>query len=221
MSATYDSQYLLKMFNRKTGRPAADQITDALKYERLSESQNNVIAAIAATAPKSLYPKVAYGSMPTLTTTDNQIFTFGTDANGYAKFPMGQSGIYPDLNCIPNQPWREGVDYINEGTQIRIPNNGTYNGTLYWYGIAQPPDINATDQPSLFPEAARELIVIDAARMFSQEWLRNAPLADEMNNEWERKWPLWCQVWKTQFRTGGALNIVTGMGLATANQWST
>ena len=50
--ATFDSAYLLKMFNRKAGRPTADTITDPLKYERLSEAQNNVIAMLAAVAPR-------------------------------------------------------------------------------------------------------------------------------------------------------------------------
>lgn len=224
-AATYDSEYLLKMFNRKAGRPAADAaFTDAVKYERLSEAQNNVIVEIANVAPKALYPKVAYASMPQLTTTDNQIFTFGTDSNSYARFPMGQSGIYTSINNIPNDPWREGQDYIDEGNQIRIPNNGTYTGTLYWYGISQPADITAIVQPALIPEASRELIVIEAVRQFSQEWLRNAALVDEMNNEWERRWPVWCQMWKTHFRAGGALNVFSGINLAAisrSNQWST
>lgn len=222
-AATWDSAYLLKMFNRKAFRPTADTITDAAKYERLSEAQNAVIAQIATTAPQSLYPKVAYGSLPTLTTTDNQVFTFGSDANLYPNFPMGQTGIYPSLEAIPTMPWVEGRDYISEGNAIRIPNNGTYSGTLYVYGVFQPADINATDQPAIIPEAARELIVIEAVRLFSQEGLRNAALSDEMSNEWERRWPIWCQVWKTQFRSGGALSF-TGRILATLgggnNQWS-
>jgi len=210
----YDSEYLLKMFDRKAGRPDADTITDASKYERLSEAQNRVVAIIASVAPRSLYPKVAYGSMPTLTTTDSQVFTFGTDSNSYPKFPMGHGGIYPSLNAIPDSPWVEGRDYIVEGNQIRIPNNRTHSGTLYWYGISQPPDITASVQPSLIPEAARELIVVEAVRQFAQEWLRNAPLADEMSNEWERLWPVWSMVFKTQFRSGGALQSFTGFQLA-------
>lgn len=222
--ATYDSADCLLSFNQKAGRPVSDAITDPAKYLRISRAQNRVVALMAAVAPRSLYPKVAYGSLPTLTTTDNQVFMFGTDGSGYARFPMGHAGIYSSLNSIPDNPWLEGRDYISEGTQIRIPNNGTYSGTLYWYGIAQPADITESDQPALFPEAARELIVIEAVRQFSQEWLRNAALTDEMGNEWERVWPMWCQVWKTQFRSGGALNVLGSMQLAMlggANQWST
>ncbi len=174
------------------------------------------MALISAVAPFSLYPKVAYGSLPTLTTTDNQVYTFGTDSNSYANFPMGHGGIYSSLSDIPDAPLREGWDYMNEGTQIRATNNTTLPSVLYWYGIAQPADFDATHQPSLFPEASRELIVIEWVRRFAQEFLRNPSLVDEMNNEWERAWPIWCLTWKTQFRSGGALGVFTGRDLAIA-----
>ena len=112
----------------------------------------------------------------------------------------------------------EGRDYVSEGTQIRIPNNGTYGGTLYWYGIATPADITASVQPALLPVASRELIVIEAVRQFAQEFLRNAALADEMAIEWQRAWPIHCLAWKTQFRSGGALTALTGRSLAVASQ---
>lgn len=221
--ASYDSADLLAQFNQRAGRPTADSITDAAKYQRLARAQNRVIAQIAAVAPNSLYPKVAAASIPTLTTSDSKVFTFGTDAGGYPNFPMGHGGIFTSLNDIPTNPWVEGRDYMREGNQIRIPNNQTFSGTLYWYGIAQPADISASVEPAIIPEAARDLIVIEAVRGFAQEWLRNAPLADEMANEWERQWPTWCLVYKTQFQSGGALNVLNGFQLAAiggANQWS-
>lgn len=217
MPATWDSAYLLKMFNRKAARSTTDAITDPLKYERLSEAQNNIISQMMAICPKSLYPKVPYASLPTLTTTDSQVFTFGTDSNGYPIYPLGHAGIYPSLNAIPNWPWREGQDYISEGTQIRIPNNNTYSGTLWWYGAQQPTDIDATHQPSIFPEAARVLIVIDAVRTFAQEGVRNVELEDDMQAEWERQWPRFCLLWKTAYRQGGALSF-SGLQLALAGQ---
>lgn len=223
MPATWDSAYLLKMFNRKAGRPTTDAITDALKYERGSEAQNRVVALMSAACPKSLYPHVAASSMPTLTlSADGKVGTFGTDANLYAKFPMGKGGIFASLDDIPSSPLVEGVDYMNEGTQIRGLNNTTLPATLYWYGIGNPADFNATDQPVLFPEASRELIVIEWVRQFAQEYLRNAALADEMAGEWDRVWPTWCLVWKTQYRHGGAISY-TGMQLAIAgqSQWAT
>jgi hypothetical protein len=212
----YDSQDLLALFNSRAARPTAgtgaDAITDVQKYARLAKAQQRVIAMLSAVAPSSLYPKVAYGALPKLTTTDNQVFTFAT-------FPMGHGGIYPTLASIPDSPWREGVDYLNEGTQIRIPNNGTYTGPLYWYGVAQPADISASVQPALVPPAACELIVIEAVRQFAREGVRNGALVDEMQDEWDRTWPQWCLVWKTQFRHGGALAAVTVRDMALANQW--
>lgn len=215
---TYDSAYLLSLFNRKAARATVDSISDASKYERLSESQNRVVAMLSAVAPYSLYPSVGYDSLPTLTTTDNQVFSFGTDDNGYAIFPMGKGGIYPNLDAIPNCPWRPGIDYMLEGTTIRIPNNNTWSGTLYWYGVMNPPDITAESQPVLFPEASRELIVIDAVRQFAREGVRNGALVDEFQDEWNRAWPQWCLVWRSQFRSGGALRYVTGMSLAISSQ---
>ncbi len=217
--STYDSADLLALFNSMAGRPTTDAITDAQKYARLSKAQNRVIAKMMPVCPKSLYPKAAYGSLPTLTTTDSQIFTFGTDTNGYAVFPGGHGGVYTSLNDIPDYPWVEGRDYMLEGTQIRIPNNGTYTGTLYWYGITNPADITAVVQPALFPEASRELIAIEGVRQFAVEYVRNLALADEMQSEWDKAWPGWCLVWKTQFRSGGALNVFSGRDLALASQY--
>lgn len=178
---------------------------------------------LSAIAPWTLYPK---GALPTLSTIDNQVFTFGADSNGYPISPMGKTGIYTQLSSVPDWPWREGVDYLNEGTQIRIPNNGTYAGTLYWRGITPPPDISASSQPVLYPEAARELIVIDAVRQFAMEFDRNPNLAVNMTLEWDGDklrvgaWPSWALVWKTAFKAGGALGSYTGLDAAVAGQSS-
>ena len=96
--ATWTNANLLTEFNNLAGRPASgDIIADAAKYQRITNAQNAVIADVAARVPESLYQKVAYGSIPTLTTTDNQVFTFGTDVNGDPLFPIGKVGIYPSL----------------------------------------------------------------------------------------------------------------------------
>lgn len=214
MAATWDSADLLALFNQEAGRPTTDTVSDPTKYALLAKSQNRVVMMMGAVVPNSLYPKVAYGSLPTLTTTDNQVYTFGSDASGYANFPMGHGGIYRSLNDIPSNPLVPGQDYMIEGTQIRCPNNNTLPSTLYWYGIAQPTDLDATHQPALFPEASRELIVIDAVRRFSQAGKRDFDLMTAMQNEWDRAWPLWTLAWRTQFKSGGALNVFTGRSLA-------
>ncbi len=193
----------------------------------LSEAQNEVVADIAAICPHVLYPTVAYGSIPTLTTTDNQVYTFGSDSNSYTKFPMGKGGIFASLDDIPTYPLREGVDYMNEGTQIRALNNGTLPSTLYWYGISQPADIDATHQPAIMPESARELIALRAAYNFGCQGNRNAALSQTMavrygypltNNP--GRFAFWCLTWKSQFRGGGALVSYTGMQLAMGGNYN-
>ncbi len=212
---TWASDDLLLEFNQQAGRPpSGDSVTDAAKYARLTRAQSRVVADVAARCPKSLYQKVAYGSLPALVTTDNQVFTFGTDSNGYAVFPIGKAIIFPTLAAFPTNPWTEGRDYINEGTQIRIPNNRTWTSPLYWYGIQQPADIDATHQPALFPEGSRELIVFEAVRSFATEANRNPELRGVMVQEYGTSLARWCLVWKTQFRSGGALGGLTGLRLA-------
>jgi hypothetical protein len=224
--ATFDSPSLLGTFNDLTGRPSADAITDPRKYGWLSLANNELIANIAAICPWTLYPT---GAFPTMTTADNKIFTFGTDTNGYAKTPIGKTGIYTSLSSIPDSPWREGWDYLDEGSQIRIPNDNTYSGTLYYRGIVQPDDLASGTNPSLLPEASRVLIPHIAALNFARSVGRNPQLAqmelDYLGYPWAAESPgafaRWCLAWKTAFRNGGALGrTITGRQLAIAGQWS-
>lgn len=218
--ATWDSPYLLKRFNAYTGRPSTDAISDPDKYQRLNEALQEIVGDIAAICPWVLYPKVAYGSMPTLTTTDNQVFTFGTDSNGALIAPIGLTGIYRDLHDIPDNPY---TDYIDEGTQIRIPQDRTYTGTLYWRGITMPADMTAAQDPGLFPAPARELIAIRAAYNFCLEYNRNPDVAANMAVLYGRplsanpgRFVYWCLSWQTQFRSGGALGTWSGLQMALA-----
>ena len=212
--ATWASSVLLSRFNDLSGRPASgDSITDANKYVRLTDAQNAVLADAASRVPKAFYSKAAYGSMPTMTTSDNQVFTFGTDLNSDPLFPIGKVRIFPSLAAVPDSPWIEGVDYLNEGTQIRIPNNGTYGGTLYWRGIAPVIDISASNQPSLIPPPFRILIVYEAVRRYALEGNRDAKLAEAMQREYDVVFARFCLTLKTQFSNGGALGGISGRNL--------
>ena len=216
--ATYDSADLLALLRSYTGTANQTAIySDATFYARLAKAQNKVVSDIAARAPQSLYSKAAYGSYPTCTTTDNQVFTFGTDANGYAISPRGKVGIYPSLASIPDDPWTEGFDYLNEGNQIRIPNNRTYTGTLYWRGITNPPDIAASTQPVLNPEDSRVLIVYEAARSWGLEGKRDPDLASLMASEYKTDFARYMLMWRTAFRSGGALGPLVSSFAANAS----
>lgn len=215
--ATFDSPWCLTKFNDLCGRPSADAITDVRKYGWLTEANNELVSAIAAVCPWTLYPT---GTIPTLSTADNKIFTFGTDANGSPIAPLGKCGIYTSLSSIPGGPWREGADYLNEGSQIRIPNDGTYSGTLYYRGITQPADLNATSNPTLLPEASRQLIPHIAALNFARSFARNPALAqmmlDYLGEPWKENtkgaFARWCLAWRTAFRSGGAMGQMVYTG---------
>jgi hypothetical protein len=215
--ALFDNTWCLEAFNRYAGRTASgDSISDANKYLRLTEGQNRVIAEMSFRCPNSLYPKT--GNLPTMTSGNGgNTWTFGTDANGYAIAPYGKARIFPTQNSFPDYAWIEGLQYVNEGTQIRLPNGQTWATPLYWYGIQAPADISASLQPSLFPEPSRELIVYEAVKQLSLEGgTRNAELAQLMDDQLSRAYPRWFAVWKNQFSSGGALGSLTGLRLTEA-----
>lgn len=202
--ATWDSADLLSQFNRLCRRPGTDEITDATKYQILSRGQEAVIAEI-----ESIYPDCLYQAPQAMSTADEQVFTFGTDANGYAIAPRGHVGIYPSLESIPDAPWQPGLEYLDEGTQIRIPHNGSWPGTLYWRGIATPADISASTQPAIRPAPARRLIVLQAAMEFGSEGGSRADIYAAAEREWNKKFPVFMLDCKTRFRHGGVVAIYT------------
>lgn len=197
--ASYDSADLLLQFDELAQRPAADDITDASKYARLARAQLFVVGEIATRYPDCLYQAPAL-----LTTTDNKVYTFGT-VDGHAVAPMGHVGIYRTLSDVPDAPLAAGVDYLDEGTQIRIPNNRTDASTLYWRGIATPEDISASQEPALRPAPARRLIVVKAVWDFAREGGRRPDLAEVCAGMWASEFPSWMLQWRTRFRAGGAL----------------
>jgi hypothetical protein len=210
---TFTSADLLTRFNELSGRGASDTLSDTVKYRRLADAQNVVLADAASRVPKAFVNKGSYSAMPTLTTSDSQVFTFGTDVNGDPLFPIGKVEIYPSLSSVPDSPWIEGVDYLNEGTQIRIPSNRTWGGTLYWRGIAPVLPIDATNQPSIIPPPFRMLIVYEAVRRFAEEGKADLELADRMATNYQRMFAQMCLVLKTQFSNGGALGGLSGRNL--------
>ena len=205
----WGSPYLLDLFNRYASRPAVDEVPDTQKYRWLAEAQTGVVADIAARIPDVLYgPPIAMS-----TSDGGKTFTFGTDSNGYPVFPMGNVRVFTGLNNVPDFPLQEGYDYTSEGTLVRVPNNRTLSGTLYWQGISPPVDITATTPPSLYPEASRNLIALEAARRFQKT--QNRPdLAQDLAEDYAKELPRWLLVWRRQFSNGGALGGVTGLTAA-------
>lgn len=195
---TFASDWCLAEFNRMARRPASDAVTDATKYGYLTLGQREVLREIGVRYPDALY---ATGGAVTLTTSDNAVYTFGTDTSGNAVAPLGYVGIYRSLNDIPDNPLVEGIDYLDEGTQIRIPNNRTGPATLYARYIASPDDIDASHQPVLRPAEARILLVIKAVERFAED-NRDYDLATLAQNRWAREFPIHLLAMRTRFRRG-------------------
>jgi len=203
---SWTSASLLTRFNSFAGRPTTDSITDAAKYTRLADAECAVLTAIAAVTPRQLY-----GAPTAMTSADGgYVWTFGTDGDGYALFPLGSAAIFPSLAAVPDYPWQPDVDYLDEGTQIRMPNNTPWAGPLYWRGITQPAPISATQQPFIQPPPSRVLIVIKAVWSFAEEYVRSVDLATTMENRWNREWPKNVTMIRRHFRGGRSLGPLTG-----------
>lgn len=202
----WQSSDLLTRFNALAGRPTTDAITDAEKYQRLADGQNDVLVEIAGLSPRQLY-----GTPQAMSSSDGgYTWTFGTDGNGYDLFPLGMAQIYPNLNAVPDYSWRPGYDYLDYGTYITLPNNVPWAGPLYWRGITPPEAISASVQPVIQPPPSRILIVIRAVSNFAREYSRNPNLVTEMEERWAREFPKHMTMIRRHFRGAAQLGPLTG-----------
>ena len=203
MSTGYESSDMLRWFDRWAGRNASsDTISPAVKFDYLADAQDYVIQRIAAVSAKTLF-----AAPYQLTTADGGLtFTYGTDANGYALFPMGQTGIYPTTSSIPGGAWTPGVDYLDEGTTIRMPNAVPYTGTLFAYGLQMAPRMSQDVQPVLMPPSIRMLIPRRAVAMFAESGnIRNEALANRMSVEFEKEFGDTMTLLRKHVKTSGTM----------------
>lgn len=202
----YQSSDSLTLFNVLAGRqPTGDSITDAQKYQQLAWGQDIVVAAMANIAGFSLY------SAPTLMTSADggYTYTFGVDGNGYPLFPLAAQ-IFPNLTAVPDYPWVPGIDYLDEGTLIRLPNHTTYAGPLYYRGISTPQQMTSGVQPVIQPPQFRSLIAIRAVWNFAESAVRNDALAALMERRWNRDWPIFATAMRKHLRGPRTLGPLTG-----------
>jgi hypothetical protein len=211
--ATYDSAWCLAEFDRMAGRPEADEITDVQKYARLALAEKEVMEDLAPIVPGVEYKAAGPTAM---STTDSKVFTFGSDGQGHAMAPIGHVAVFRNLADYPDNPLVEGIDYLNEGTQIRIPNNRT-ESSLYWLGVPTSTDISASQEPTLRPAPARILIVIKAVKNFAEEGDQLPTLAASMERRYAQQFSKWCLVFRTQHRKDGGRSL-SGLERAIARQ---
>lgn len=204
MASGWESADLLTRWNRAVGRPDTDALKDVTKYQYLADAQDAIITRIA-----SISAKVLYGAPKPLITTDGgYTYTFGVDGNGYPLFPMGPAKIFNSLTAIPDYPLIPGVDYLDEGTTIRGPNNLPIPGPgpLYWYGLTPPARMSATVQPILQPPPFRICIMLKAASDWAQtQGVLNANTVDRYEGQYEREFARNMTQVRKHFQAGGAI----------------
>jgi hypothetical protein len=205
--ASYDSADLLARLRTQLRRPSTDEtLTDAQGYQALTDAQNAIYEDVFTRSPDSMT-----GALVALTSLDGgYTFPFGTDANGDAIEPLGHVGIYTSPAAVADCAWQVNVDYLNEGTRIRIPNGRTYSGTLYWRGVLPPAAISATSPPSLTPASARVLIVYWAAAEYAG-WGDLKDATSYRNKYTEGLGRLLLRL-KTQFRLGPSYTPLLSFG---------
>ncbi len=206
----YQSADLLTLFNEMAGRPASgDAIADTTKYQYLADAQQQLVLDLSTVAPQA-FPY----SLTAMTTADSgYTWTFGTDADGYPLFPL-MGKVYQDQASVPAAPWVPGIDYLDEGDTIRMPNNVPWDGTLYWYGVAMPQRMSGTVQPVLQLPAARYLVPILAASQFSRNAGKNVPLADTLLQQYQQRYGNVCTAIRKHLRGPRALRpLITPFGI--------
>lgn len=193
MALGWASADLLTRFNDRAARPSSDVITDATKYSYLAEGQREVYNDIALRCPEALL-----GSPAAMTAdSDRKIFTFsGSAIPVYAE-------LYPSLEAIPDSPLVEGVDFLMEHNQVRTLNNRSHAGTIYARIVTTPGDIDASTEPSLEPNQARELIVAKALEIWGERGGLRTDVADRMAVRYERLLVKWLLYYHNQYDGAG------------------
>lgn len=211
----WDSVDLLRRFKREAGLSDASEEDDDLDlYPILASAECEVIREIAARYPDAL--RSTQGPMQLTPSSDRKTFTFGTDGGGNPILPLGEVQISPRRTAFVGDQsyyWRSGLEFLDEGIQIRIPGNRTWTGELWGRWIPTPPGISASVQPVLQPAEARELIVIKAVESWAGEGNVRPDLVDRMQKKWggphngypPAKFATWMLTYRRRFRGGGAL----------------
>lgn len=206
---------LLRRFKRLAGIADVNEDDDTLDlYPILASAEVEVIREIANRYPHALYDR--QGPTRLTPSEDRKTFSFGTDGNGNPVLPLGWVQISPRMTAFAGDDsyyWREGVDFLDEGTQIRMPSDRRYAGDLWGRWVPTPPGISSTVAPVLQPAEARELIAIKATELYATEGNTRPDLADAMRKLWggphnghpPGKFASWMLTYRRRYRGGGAL----------------
>lgn len=199
--ATYDSADCLAKFRKAIRQPStSDFPTDAEAYEYLGQGQIDIYTRLSTYCPAAIRSAPAQ-----MTTADSgYTYTFGTDADGNNKFPIGQIRIFrtrpdnPDTEMIPV------VEFLLEGNTIRMPDFTPFTGAApYYYGVVLPLTLTSGTAPTLIPVQAREMI-IDAASVRYALDADDGKVSD-YSQKLEQSWNRWIGTIQSQYASAGAI----------------
>lgn len=202
----WTSPDLLARFYRYLGRGnggtfGPDELwTESRAYETLSDAYEQVVTDCAPVAPAAFM-----GAPVQLVTADGGVtFTWPDGA-----YPLGHAEVYARLSGnreLYASTYSSGNrdEFVIEGATIRTPGNRVhaYAAGPYGRAVFMPARLDASTNPTLAPDGARELIL----------WRALAMAAEVANGEldpapWERKYTeardRWFRVWATQYATVG------------------
>lgn len=169
----------------------------------LSDAQESVYTTLAAMAPDAIV------SPPVQMVTNDGGITYSLPNGAY---PMGHAEVYGrqdgyELYASSYTGWSNS-GFVIEGGTIRMPRNRArvFSRGLWMRGAIFPARISASVEPSLMPEAARELILFRAvanAMDVSAGEMDPTPFEQRYSVALNR----WLTVWATQYNTIGSVGL--------------
>lgn len=135
-------------------------------YDFLRDGENRAKHDLGA-----IVPEVLYNAPTLLTSADGGItYTFGTDAGSNAIAPIGHVRVFPSKACHPFAPLVSGVEYVFEGTKIRMVENTpvTWADGPYAQWIAPTLQIDGASNTFTLPVQLRMMAIYDAARRYAE-----------------------------------------------------
>lgn len=179
----WDSADCLKRFKDEAGLEDASELDDDDDiYPLLSDAQEEVFRMIASRYPSCLY----VGPELMVPDADRKTFKYAP-VNGQDVMMMGWVQIAPRLNSFFSDErfvgWEVDLQYLDEGTRIRIPGDRSWSGNLYARGVPRPPRITDVVPPSLRPVEFNVLTINRAVRKWAKQGNQRPDIAKAMDEE--------------------------------------
>ncbi len=210
MAGIYDTSALclaaLRRYIREPSAVTGSWPQDPDLYAFLTDAENAVKQDLAPRIPHVLNQQTA------MTTADGGLtYTFGTDSEGNAIYPLGQVEVFAQAADVPYYPLRPYEDFIPEGDNIRMPNNAprTFpSGGPVARFIPLTLKIDGSTNPTLLPFQLRELVVIEAARRYAIA-AKQGDLAAAASQDYAVALQRNLTVFQTQYSTAGMAAVRT------------